>query len=216
MSSLPVTDYTSETDSHVGKPVEEPSVHPQGPVKGRRKGKKKGKPRPPTLTNAIRVAIVESVRAGATVTTACVAAGAARSNYYQWKKMAELGRAPYVGFMREVEQARRLFETEHVKVVNNASFEGDWKAAAWLLERHPRTRRRYGASQRVEHTGKDGGPIEAQGIPLGEVMSPHIAAAQAAMTANTSASQAITPEQRVAELEAEVAGLRARLSSAAS
>jgi hypothetical protein len=164
----------------------------------KRKRRKKGKPRPPTLTQAVREAIVESVRAGASITTACLAAGTARSNYYHWRDMGQKGRAPYKGFLAELEQAKRLFETEHVKVVNNAAFDGDWKASAWLLERHPRTRKRWRGQQRVEHTGADGGPIQAAGVPMLAIEE-----ALAAVRANE------TP--RITELEAEVERLRAQL-----
>ena len=164
----------------------------------KRKRKKKGKPRSPTLTQAVREAIVESVRAGASITTACLAAGTARSNYYHWRDLGQKGRAPYKSFLSELAQAQRLFETEHVKVVNNAAFDGDWKASAWLLERHPRTRKRWRGQQRVEHTGADGGPIQAAGVPMQAIED-----ALAAVRANDAG--------RVAELEAEIERLRALL-----
>ena len=66
--------------------------------------------------------------------------------------------APYVDFVEAVEKARSQAEMRNVALIQKAAMDGTWQASAWFLERsYPK---RWGRSDRVEHTGADGGPVE--------------------------------------------------------
>ena len=60
--------------------------------------------------------------------------------------------------MNAVEKARDEATARNVAVIQKAAHNGDWKAAAWYLER---TRQKtYGRAERVEMTGADGEPMK--------------------------------------------------------
>jgi transposase len=66
----------------------------------------------------------------------------------------------YVDFVEAVEKARSQAEMRNVGLIQKAAVDGTWQAAAWFLERsYPK---RWGRSDRLEHTGADGGPMEVQ------------------------------------------------------
>jgi len=62
-------------------------------------------------------------------------------------------------YFKEIMQARAFAEADNVLVIRNASRD-TWQAAAWWLERTFPDR--WGRRDRmaVEHSGRDGGPIE--------------------------------------------------------
>lgn len=108
------------------------------------------------LTAPVRAAIVANLAHGATIQTACVAAGIHRGTYYDWKQKADAGEQPFAAFFKEIEQAEAQAEMTHLKIVEQATQE-DWKAAIWWLERrHPET---WGRRDRFEHTSPQGQPV---------------------------------------------------------
>jgi hypothetical protein len=66
----------------------------------------------------------------------------------------------YVDFVEAVEKARAQSEMRNVGLIQKAAVDGTWQASAWWLERS--FPKRWGRSDRVEHTGADGGPLEVQ------------------------------------------------------
>lgn len=70
---------------------------------------------------------------------------------------------PYVEFCTAYKKAQAEGEKKLLDRIGEAGAD-HWQANAWRLERmHPS---RYARPQRVEHTGKDGGPIETRGMVI--------------------------------------------------
>jgi transposase-like protein len=91
--------------------------------------------------------IVDALRRGATAEAACSAGPIARSTYYEWRRYGERDllvdpdcETPFVRFAREVDEAQGAAELALSNVVVDAAKAGDWKAAAWVLERRWPTR----------------------------------------------------------------------------
>lgn len=146
---------TADPSGRIPLPPPEPKVLPPRQTKPRGKGNggnKKGckspiRDKPWTLTPEVHAALVESLEAGVSIGGALRAAGVPRRNYYHWKKKAAAGREPYAKLFVDIELAWGRFEDRCVKIIANAATEGDWKAAAWSLERHHSTRERYRATR---------------------------------------------------------------------
>lgn len=123
------------------------------------------------LTPERQARIVEALNNGNYIETAARYAGVSPQVYYKWMKRGTDERtsigdgqepnpdeAIYVDFVEAVEKARSQAEMRNVGLIQKAAVDGTWQAAAWFLERsYPR---RWGRSDRVEHTGADGGPVE--------------------------------------------------------
>lgn len=94
-------------------------------------------------------AIVQALRAGAYVEDAAEHAGVAESTVYAWiargqehaydltKGIESVPKAerPYVEFAEAVEKARASAVVFNLAMIRRAAIAGDWKAAAWWLER---------------------------------------------------------------------------------
>lgn len=123
-----------------------------------RKGRKyAGKGRPaPSLASPQVQHLLEGLEAGAFVQDAARAAGLSPRSVWRW---LERGRAeaeegtegPYWQIWHAVEAARFISHSRALAVIMEAADGGNWRAAAWWLERaHPekwslrRTRGRYG------------------------------------------------------------------------
>jgi len=102
-----------------------------------------------TATPEQRKAYIRAISLGMTRTIAAKAAGVHRGTPYDWiEKDPE--------FEAEVERARGQFLERHFGVVTKAAAEGEWRASVWLLSiSEPEC-----GKQRVELTGKDGGPVQ--------------------------------------------------------
>jgi hypothetical protein len=107
-------------------------------------------------------AIVQALRAGAYIEDAAESAGVAESTVYAWiargqehaydltKGLASVPKAerPYVEFAEAVEKARASAVVYNLALIRQAAAAGNWKAAAWWLER---TRPgQYGRQLRVD------------------------------------------------------------------
>lgn len=88
-------------------------------------------PRPTKLTPERAEALIELLRDGVYVETACAACGVGTSTFYRWMT---IDREPYVEFRDAVKKAEAEAETRAVEVVRNAATTS-WQAAAWWLER---------------------------------------------------------------------------------
>jgi hypothetical protein len=130
---------------------------------------KAGRGRPTKLTPTVERAVCKAVRAGNYIETAAALAGINKDTLYDWLKRGareatridaghepDAGEAPYVQFSDAVKKALAESESADLRRIERAGAD-QWQAAAWRLER--RFPDRWGR-QRVEVTGKDGGPLE--------------------------------------------------------
>ena len=130
--------------------------------------------RPTKLTPKIQEEILQVIRSGNYIETACAYTGINKSTFYLWLKrgarekdrVANNPRAKirknekkYVDFSNAVEKALAHAEIRDVAIIGKAA-EKEWQAAAWRLER--KFPDRWGRKDKysLEHSGKDGGPIE--------------------------------------------------------
>lgn len=129
--------------------------------------------KPTLLNDELQEKIVELIKLGNYAEDAAGAVGIGRTTFFLWmaRGRAESERlklmpdaepleleTPYVNFMNAVEKARDEATARNVAVIQKAAHNGDWKAAAWYLER---TRQKtYGRAERVEMTGADGEPMK--------------------------------------------------------
>lgn len=112
--------------------------------------------RPTKLTDHVKTRLIEALKNGASHELAAQYAGIGVSTFYAWKKKAEEGDPDFQEFVEVIANSESLGAIEILKKIH-AAIDDDWKAGAWILERrYPET---YGR-QRIEHTGKDGAPIE--------------------------------------------------------
>lgn len=114
--------------------------------------------RPTKLTPDVQTRLEAALKAGATQELAAMRAGIGVSTFYAWKKKAEEGDADFKDFLDVIDSAAAEGAMKALEKIT-AAMDDDWKAAAWILER--RYPEMYGR-QRIEHTGKDGGPIEVK------------------------------------------------------
>ena len=134
--------------------------------------------RPTKLTPKLQEEICKAIRAGNYIETAAAFAGISKSTLYEWLKRGarekerlaknprakiKKSEAPFVEFSDAVEKALAASEVRDVMLIGKAA-ETQWQAAAWRLER--RFPERWGRREKLalEHTGKDGGPIESVNI----------------------------------------------------
>lgn len=103
--------------------------------------------RPTALTPAVHDEIVKHLRAGAFLVHAAAAAGIAKRTVLEWIERGERGDAAYRAFYIDVQRERALDAIRAQSIITRAqlgTINGDWKAAAWTLERkYPRE---YGAA----------------------------------------------------------------------
>lgn len=114
--------------------------------------------RPTKLTPDVQEIVVKAIRSGATHDIAAMAAGIHRDTFYDWKSRGEAGEPIYSDFSDALKTAEAQGALNLLERIQSASEDPKyWPAAAWILERrYPET---YG-KQRIEHTGKDGAPME--------------------------------------------------------
>lgn len=89
-------------------------------------------------TAALHKQIVEHLRSGAYKIHAANACGIAVTTLDAWVKAGREGREPYVQFARDVDMARAQDAVRNQAIISAAAMrkiDGDWKAAAWNLER---------------------------------------------------------------------------------
>lgn len=97
--------------------------------------------RPQRLTTETQEAICKAVEVGATRATAAQLAGLAPDTLARWIARGCRGHkkdAPHVRLVKALEVADARFRARHLQVVDLAAIDGDWKAAAWLLEHRAR------------------------------------------------------------------------------
>jgi hypothetical protein len=133
---------------------------------GRRNG------RPSKLTPDVQDTICQHIELGQFQHIAAALAGISDETFWRWMRQGEdvveegTGRVLQVApkrfrlFRAAVLQARTKCEAAMVVNVRLAAQNGDWKAAAFWLERvFPE---RWGRRTRLEHVGEGGGPVKAE------------------------------------------------------
>lgn len=119
--------------------------------------------------------ISEAIGNGNTLEEASASAGVNRSTIrrWRWRGDAEIERVRAAGESEAVRESEELYvdlcfalmraharaEIRDLEVISAAAERGDWRAAAWRLER--RYPERWGKRRRMEmeHTGTGGGPV---------------------------------------------------------
>jgi len=99
--------------------------------------------------DAVTDRIIEALRLGATYELAAEYAGISRSTLYNWmEKGKEQTRGQYRTFLDSIKGAEARGAIANLAMIETAAKAGDWKAAAWRLERrHGYTRDGYQALQ---------------------------------------------------------------------
>jgi hypothetical protein len=134
--------------------------------------------RPTKLDTTAANDIVAILEKGLPIDDACAAVGIDDSTFQRWMRKGEKALKarepkpedqPFREFCAGVKKARSLGKLVHLTTIEKASTgtagnPGDWKAAAWLLERmHPK---QFGRKYiRIEAGGPDGEPMPAADAP---------------------------------------------------
>lgn len=102
--------------------------------------------------------VCKYVAGGASIPDACEMAGLSWNVAKEWRVKGRAGKEPFAHFYEQTEKAKATWRAVAAMRVSAAG-KKDWRASAWLLERRSA---QYRPPQRVEHTGKDGGPMQYQ------------------------------------------------------
>jgi hypothetical protein len=123
------------------------------------------------LTPAIGTELANAVRRGVPLETAATAAGISRSQVYTWLQVAQTQSWPsdnpvsdeslksITAFAAQIRVAQAEFEADQVAGIAAAaqvvgrSGVPEWRARAWLLNNHPRTRNTYHEVKQLEQSG---------------------------------------------------------------
>jgi hypothetical protein len=117
-------------------------------------GARKPRSGPRKLTQEVHETIVRHLKAGAFAKHACTAAGIDEDTFGIWMKRAAAGDKRYTAFAADVRRVQAEDAIRSQSVVTRAQLtkiDGDWKAAAWNLERkYPKL---YGAAAAAAQVG---------------------------------------------------------------
>lgn len=113
--------------------------------------------RPTKLNPEVQRKIVQAISVGATYKLAAQYGGVTYNTFLNWMAKGETSKSGQLfEFFNAVKEAEGVAGVKWLAVIDKASTNGQWQAAAWKLER--RYPEDYGRT-RVEHTGADGGPV---------------------------------------------------------
>lgn len=115
--------------------------------------------RPCELTDDLSIEIARHLIEGLSIADACALSGISERSYHNWIARGEDGEEPFVQFVLLTRAARAEGRQKHVRTIGNASSSGDWKAAAFFLERSDPANWGRKDELKAEHSGPDGGPI---------------------------------------------------------
>lgn len=120
------------------------------------------------LTDALADQLAEAVSAGVPLETAAIAAGLNSHALHDWLQAAsgtwrsgtpvsKTLHSRLISFSERIHRAQAEFEAKQVagiakaaEIVNEKTGQQDWRARAWLLNNHPRTRDRYHEVKQVQ------------------------------------------------------------------
>lgn len=94
--------------------------------------------RPYKLTKEVEETILRHLRTGAFAKHACQAAGIEHRTFKYWLERGETGEKPYAAFAVKVMRVQAEDAIRGQSIITRAQMgkiDGDWKAAAWNLER---------------------------------------------------------------------------------
>jgi transposase len=115
------------------------------------------------LTADLTEQITKLISEGNYVEVACSAVGIGKTTFYRWLEAGDSAQSGiFRDFWNAIKKAEAEAETKYTGVIKDAANTGNWTAAAWWLER--RYPERWGKRDRLEMTGKDGGPIETKAV----------------------------------------------------
>jgi hypothetical protein len=124
-------------------------------------------PRPTKYTEATIERLEHAIGLGASYVQACGYAGISFQTFNEW-------RSTNPAFSDRLQKAEAQGVVGWLTKIEKAATDGNWQAAAWKLER--RYPADYGRREAIEHTGKDGGPIQTRGTLTAEEQAERIAA----------------------------------------
>ena len=143
---------------------------------------KKTAGRPTALLEEVKEqTLLDYIRIGTPIRKAVTASGIAEKTFYNWmtRGMAERERLSlmpdgkenpteviFLQFLQRVEQARAEAITKKVAVIAKSGNDGDWRAAAWWLERQ--VPEEFGKTDRFEIGGTNGEAIKVQ-VEMGDL-----------------------------------------------
>ena len=120
--------------------------------------------RTPKLTPEVQKLIVDAVAAGNYLHHAAQYAGIHIATLERWKQVGAREKVGiYHDFFEAVKKAEGQAIARNVAIISKAAATS-WQAAAWLLER--KYFADWGRKERLEHTGKDGGPVAVSLVDL--------------------------------------------------
>ena len=100
-----------------------------------------------SITLARTREILQALREGSTQIAAMALAGYSRPTLYAWREHARKGDEPYTKIIEEMDIAEGAALASAEASIGKAWEGGDWRAAAWALER--RNRPQYGAKVEI-------------------------------------------------------------------
>ncbi len=115
--------------------------------------------RPCGLTPERESLLMAAIARGLPLKEAASLAGISYDTLNRWRNEAQAENAPpeFRHFCEALKRAQAAAVDILLGRIQEAAQRGDWKAAAWILERrHPDA---WGRQQRVEHSGPNGSPI---------------------------------------------------------
>lgn len=95
--------------------------------------------------------LCDAIRLGASYGDACGYAGIDHDTFTRWRQ-------DFPEFAAEVKEAEGAGRVQLIAKIQKAANDGNWQAAAWMLER--RDPQNYGRTMRTQVTGADGGPVQ--------------------------------------------------------
>lgn len=105
------------------------------------------------LTLRIKNKIGRSIEKGMSIKNAVKIAGIHESTYYDWMHKGEAATSgQYSEFYKYIEMCKAKSEEKLITVITDAADKGDWKPAAWILER--RFPDQWGKIDRLDISGK--------------------------------------------------------------
>ena len=125
--------------------------------------------------------LFDYIKIATPVKKAVVAAGISEKSFYNWmtrgfterERLATVPNAKpntneviFLQFLQRVEQARAEAIAKKVAVIAKSGVDGDWRAAAWWLERQVSDE--FGKTDRVEIGGTNGDAIKVQ-VEMGDL-----------------------------------------------
>lgn len=117
--------------------------------------------RPSKLTEDTKTALLNAIKAGLTYDLACGAAGISFQTFRNWQERGEAAKSgEYFEFLEDLKEAEGQGGQRLITLINRSANEGQWAAAAWILERRYPENFARKPPQAVELSGKDGGPIK--------------------------------------------------------